>query len=188
MRGHLVFLLLLFLPLGCHSIQAPEDDDSPQSADDWKHVRDAFQEIVGSAQRGDRDAISKALEAFILTESEMVTLYGPERGPEVHRQYIAEIVTELRAEAPSVIIAKVKAGFTEVEVDRLGPARAANTTPGDKVMLEALVKKRPMFNLRIRKPGIPLGLRFDGFIFVDGEWRFLFKSYRYLGHLPDTGK
>ena len=187
MRRRSVLLLLFALSLGCHSIQPPEENDTPQTPDDWQHVRDAFREIVRHAQAGDRAAIAERLRGFVLTEAEMVTLFGPEKGPEVHRGYLAEIVGDLVREAPDVIIEKVGEGLTEVEVDRLGPARAANTTPGDKVMIEALAKKRPVFNLRLRKPTERLGLRFDGFVFVDGNWRFLFKSYRFLGHRPDTG-
>ncbi len=181
------FVLLTLVLLGCHSIVPPEETDTPQSPDDWLHVRDAFREIIGHAQRGDRAAVLKTLDRFVLTEPEMIELFGPERGPEVYAGYRDEIIKDLRAQAPDVIIEKVKAGFIEVEVDRLGPARAANTTPGDKVMIEALAKKRAMFNLRIRPPGQRLGLRFDGFVFLGGKWRFLFKSYLFLGHRPDTG-
>ena len=175
------FVLLLLGLVGCHSIQPPPESDTPTAPDDWLHVRDAFRDIVGHAQRGDRAAVARGLERFVLTEPEMVALFGEVEGRRVYVRYRDEIVADLMGEAPGVIIAKVRAGFTEVEVDRLGPARPANTTPGDQAMLEALTKKRPMFNLRLRPPSEPLGLRFDGFLFLDGRWRFLFKTYLFLG-------
>lgn len=185
MRRTLVLLLLALA--GCHSLQPPEETDTPQRPDDWLHLRDAFREVIGHAQRDDRAGIARVLDRFVLTLPEMVELFGPERGAAVYAGYQGEIVAALRAEAPGVIVEKVSAGFVEVEVDRLGPARPANTTPGDKVMLEALAKKRPLFNLRLRPAAASLGLRFDGFVFVGGRWRCLFKSYLMLGHRPDTG-
>ncbi|MCB9550953.1 MAG: hypothetical protein H6705_03530 [Myxococcales bacterium] len=86
-----------------------------------------------------------------------------------------------------MIIERVRDGFDAVEVERVGPAYPDRTTPGDERMLEALVPRGlAMYTVRLRAPNGKLGLRFNGFVYHDGRWRALLKTYDYLP-APDAG-
>ena len=177
--------LCIALPLlACHTIE-PINIDAPHGPDDWKALRDSFRQVVVHARQKDREAVLRDLEKYLLTRADMVELFGMEVGERVWRGYRDTIIVELRKEAPDVIIERVAEGLEEVEIDRLGPRRPAYTTRGDAAMLEAMLHKRPMFNVRLKRPDDPLGFRLDGFFYMDGRWCSLMKSYRYL-EAPDA--
>ncbi len=173
-------LCLALALLGCHAVQPPEETDVPTAPDDWRHVRDDFRGIVELAAKGDEGAIRERLKTYLLTEEEVLRLFGPERGPRVWKGYDEVIAADLLKEAPSQLVARVKEGHSVVDVDRLGSDKPQYTTPGDQRMIAAMVEKHTVYNLRLRKPDDPLGLRLDGFLYLDGKWRFLFKAYNHL--------
>lgn len=177
-------LLPALLVTGCESLQPPPaDPDAIRGPDDPRHLRKAFQTVVEAAQRGDEAAILAELERFLLTREELVALFGPEAGPAVWPGYSDAVAGNLRKQAAPVIIERVKDGYSEVYVERVGPAYPARTTPGDRALLDRFVPRGlAMYTVRLRKPGGTLGLRFNGFVYHDGRWRALLKAY---DHLPD---
>ncbi len=183
-------LLSLAVALGgiaCGPLEAPEPDkNTPQSPDDHIALRLAFEKVADAAKGGDPAAVVRALEPFLATRDELVTLFGPEAGARAWKGYSDTIAATLRAEAGEVIVRQVKDGLTEVAVELVGPEFPARTTPGDQRLLDAMRAKRPMYSVRLRRPGELLGLRLNGFVYIDGKWRALLKTYDHLDPPPDA--
>lgn len=168
---------------GCDRREGPAEGEviAPKGPDDARVVHNDFLGLIEDAKRKDAAAIMARLEKYLLTREELVVLFGPEVGEAAWAGYGGDIASKLRAEAPQMLIDRVAEGYTEVHVGGVGPAYPAATTPGDQRMLDALKKKRLMYSVWLRKPGEHLGLRFNGFIFHEGRWRALLKTY---DHLP----
>ncbi len=186
MRALLALLLacVAFGGLGCESLQAPPaDPDAIRGPDDPRNLRRAFEAVVEAARRSDEAAIVAELETFLATREELVALFGAEVGAAVWPGYSDTVAGDLRKQAAPVIIERVADGFTEVYVERVGPAYPARTTPGDRALLDAFAPRGlAMYTVRLRKPGETLGLRLNGFVYHGGRWRALLKAY---DHLPD---
>ena len=121
------------------------------------------------------------LEGFALTKPQMISLFGPERGATAWAGYTEKVLPALRAESGAVLVREiVEEKRTEAWVEPVGPAYPAATTRGDQQILDALVDKRPVYTARLRRPGELLGLRLNGFIYVDGAWKALFKIHEHL--------
>lgn len=180
----LLLAAVAFGGFACESLQAPPaDPDAIRGPDDPRHLRHAFETVVEAARRSDDAAIVAELEKFLATREELQALFGDDVGAAIWPGYGDTVAGDLRKQAAPVIIERVAAGFTEVHVERVGPAYPAQTTPGDRALLEAFVPRGlAMYTVRLRKPGDTLGLRFNGFVYHGGRWRALLKAY---DHLPE---
>lgn len=137
-------------------------------------------QIVQKAQAKDEAAVLSLLEPYFLTREEILNLFGAEKGERAWLGYNDAIAADLRNEAPKVLIDQVSKGLTEVTVEFVGPAYPDRTTPGDQRLLDFMQQKLPMYTVRLHKPEEKLGLRLNGFVYINGQWRGLFKTYDYL--------
>ena len=176
-----IFFCLFLISLGCGPLQKPDSDpDVPDGPSDPIALRLEFEEVLKHAQAKETGPLLETLERYLLTREHLREIFGPVIGERVWAGYGDTIAAKLRAEAAQVIIARVAEGATKIEVRQVGPAYPKHTTLGDQKMLDAMVKKLPMYSVRIHKPGEPLGLRLNGFIFYRGRWRALLKSYDFI--------
>jgi hypothetical protein len=171
-------LTFALLALACNR-EPPTDNHAPRGPDDLRVVRNHFEQIVEVAKGGDADKVRAELVRYLALEPEVLKLFGAEVGPRVWAGYGA-MQTAFLAEAPQLIVDRVKEGYTEVFGAYVGPAAPEHTTPGDRAMLDAFVSKGLMGSIWLRPPGEKLGLRFNGFVYRGGHWRALLKSYDWL--------
>lgn len=178
----LLGLLMVLLVSGCLELEPPEErDDVPEGPDDPLTLEAEFREIVETAKTGDADAVATALQEHLATEADLKAVFG-EAGAAAWPGYREKISEAVRREAGRVIVEQVGRGLTEVEVEPVGPVYPERTTPGDQQMLDAMVEKRPMYTVRLHAPGEELGLRLNGFVFRDGRWVAMLKTY---DHFPE---
>ncbi len=167
-------------------MQAPEGpaEGSP-APDDPAALKALFEGVVQAArQGGDGSAVVRALEPFLATRQDLDALFGPEIGARAWVGYSDKVAAALREDAGAVVPAQVRAGRTEVWVEQVGPAFPDRTTAGDQAILDAMHPKRPLYTVRLQRPGEKLGLRLNGFVFLNGRWRALLKAYDYLAEPP----
>lgn len=174
----LLWAVLLGLMPGC-------DDAGPANPLPPEHPRRLLQTLEAFAQtQVDSPSPDKArafLEAFALTKPQMLTLFGPERGEKAWAGYTDRVLPALRAQAGAVLVREiVEEKRTTAWVEPVGPAYPAATTRGDQQILDALAEKRPVYTARLRRPGEVLGLRLNGFVYIDGAWKALFKIHDHL--------
>lgn len=189
MRFALLTLALLcpLAPSGCGPMSAPDEASLPiEKGSGWELERD-FQQIVALAQSKDSQAVTEAMGAFLLTREEIFKIFGPEDGPRVWKGYSETIAPELRKQVAGLLIKRVGEGYTEAFAKSIGPAYPQFTTAGDKVLLNHMRTRYRIYTVWIRPPGAALGVRLNGFIYMNGRWKSMFKSYDYLGPLePDA--
>lgn len=179
-----ILLGLLALLPACNDSDTPAPGtmgsfgpDAPQT------LRADFEAVVTRIQQSKDPAVARqALEAYLLEEKDFLVLFGPELGARAWPGYRDVVAGKLREEAGAVLVREiVQNGRTEVRVEGVGPAYPAATTRGDQALLDALKARRPLFTVRLQKPGETLGLRLNGFIFHEGKWRVLLKAYEHFG-------
>lgn len=180
--------LALAAPLTGCSERGGDPTREQLAPDDPRQLTERFERLVTAARAGEREAILTLLEPLLVTREELVALFGPRAGQAAWPGYSDQIAGGLRTEAADVIIERVKDGFDTVEVVRVGPAYPDRTTPGDTRLIESLVPRGlAMYSVRLKQPDGKLGLRLNGFIFHDGRWRALLKTYDHLPLPPDAG-
>ena len=174
---YLLSMTVLASISACDAVAPPDQEalrrQEPSSP--W-HVRDDFQVLVQLASTGERSKIVQHLEKYLLVEADFVELFGSDKGLVMWAGYRDVVAPKLRAEAADVIIKRVKAGMNIVDVERVGPVFPGRTTRGDHALLAAMKTRVSMYTIRIRPESDRLGLRFNGFVFVRGQWRALLKS------------
>jgi hypothetical protein len=129
--------------------------------------------LLARARAGDTAGVAAVLAEHAPTASELATLFGPDAGPRLAADYEKRILPALRAESGPVLVAAVAAGRDQIQVEAVGPAFPARTTPGDTRRLEAARQPLRMYTLRLHRPGEKLGLRLDGFVQLGGRWCML---------------
>lgn len=169
--------ILLLLLAGC---APPEEAPLPP-----EHPRQLLQTLEAFAKDLSADAKPEKATAFVeqfaLTKPQMLTLFGPNKGEAAWTGYTEKILPALKAEAGEVLVREiVQEKRTEAWVEPVGPAWPGATTRGDQHILDALVTQRPVYTARLRRPGEVLGLRLNGFVYIDGAWKALFKIYEHL--------
>ncbi|MEZ4465726.1 MAG: hypothetical protein R3F60_00015 [bacterium] len=186
----LLTLLLLVPPCftACERSAAPaaSEEDGPFKPDSPQALRDALQADVQRLVETRDPAIAvEALSRYALTEPELVELFGPELAAQAWPGYRDQVLGGLKAEAGAVLLREaVENGRTEVWVEAIGPAWPGRTTRGDQRYLDAMKVKRPLYTIRLQKPGETLGVRLNGFVYLNGQWKALLKAY---DHLPALG-
>ena len=181
-----LFWLLLAIGAGasqtaCDAVAPPdrEQERRQDPASPW-HVHDHFKVLVTHAQAGDVKAVGAGLERYFPEREDFIELFGPTRGESMWAGYRDSIIPKVKVEAARALIKRVKAGMTTVDVERVGPMFPGRTTQGDHAMLGAMVTRRAMYTIRLRKADESLGFRLNGFVFIRGHWRAFLKSYNHL--------
>ena len=169
--------LMIVLLLGCAAEQpAPLPPE---------HPRHLLNKIKAFAEDFEREPSAEKARDFIvsfaLTRPQVITLFGPQTGATAWKGYSESILPAIQAEAGEVLLREIlEEKRNEVWVETVGPASPAATTRGDLQILDALAQKRPVYTARLRRPGEQLGLRLNGFVYIDNEWKALFKIYEHL--------
>lgn len=175
----LALLSILGLLLGCNAAQQAPAELPPDHPRRLVHAFDAF--LAQQQKTPSPEAAQAFMEGFALTQEQLIRLFGPERGARLWPAYRDTVFGAVKAEAGTVLVREItQNGRTEPWVEKIGPAWPAATTKGDLKLLDNMVAKRPMYTVRLRKPGEQLGLRLNGFIYIDGGFKALLKSYDHL--------
>ena len=180
----MIYLTCLALALVCAACEAikPPDKRAAQIAktsSPYQITRD-FKQMLNAAQRDDSAAVLRMIEGYFLNAAEFEVLFGPKLGKTLWPKYRDVIMRDVRKEIVRILATRAKAGFTEMDLIRVSTVRPKDTTRGDLALMNALKKRPEMYTLRIRKKDAGLGLRLNGFVYVNNRWRSFFKTYDFL--------
>ena len=176
-------LLSVGLFVGCDAV-TPPDTTSKARATPSSHYRliDAFETMVKAVKEGDTAVILKTMESYLMTQADLDALFPPTLASQLWPKYRDVIASDMRKEAVSLVTSRIKAGFDTVDCIRVSTVKPKETTRGDLAMMNAMTRPPKMYTIRLRSKNAELGLRFNGFVYVNGRWRSLFKAYN---HLPN---
>ena len=178
-----ILLLSLFISLSaCSGFQAPEEDpNKPPAPEHPETVKRDLITLVADAQKGDTKAIDERFEKYLMTKADFDTLFPAKTVKVLWTGYRDKMSHDLKKESAGAIVKRVKAGYTNISYESVGPTNHKETTRGDYALLKAMKTPVPMYSFRFVKPNGPkLGFRLNGFVYVNGAWRALLKSDQYL--------
>ena len=177
----------LFLKLGCDAIQPPDKAQKVGIATS-SHYRliDTFESLVESVKAGQADIALKTMEPFLMTRKDFDTLFPPALSARWFPKYRDVIAVDLRKEVVQVLTSRIKAGFDTIDCVRVSTVNPKHTTRGDLDMISAMNKPPKMYTVRLRPKRQRDRLRLNGFVFVNGRWRTLLKTYNYLPKVDAT--
>lgn len=190
MRTPLLLSLLLVAPVatlgGCKAKPAADGRKPIKRPDEPRALQYHLEDhLLPAAKAGDQAKVRAALEGFLATEADFAAVFGAE-GPALFAAYRERITPKFLAEAPAVIIARVKENYTEIKVHQVGPALPKYTVPGDQLTLDTMVTKQALMSVWLRPPGEPLGLRLEGWMHRDGRWLTVLKLHREIARLAEA--
>ena len=125
-------------------------------------------------------APAELMKTYALDESEFISLFGEDMARTAWPKYKSKILEPMMEESNAVFSERIAAGYTEIEVVGVSTSRPQATTAGDIAMLEAVKVPVEMYTVRLHRPDENLGLRLNGFVYLDGRWRSLMKTYEQL--------
>ena len=176
-----LMFLVLFIMLGCDGFRPPASDiKKPTKPSSWHKLRDDFRALVKEAQSGQEKAVMERLEKYLMTEGDLIHIFGQDMGQGLWTGYRDVVAATLRKEAARIVMERVKSGMNQVEIERVGPLYPSRTTRGDKAIFAAMKNRHRMYTVRLHKVGEPIGFRLNGFVFVKSRWRGLFKAYNHF--------
>ena len=174
-------ILFCVLNFGCDAIQPPDKTQKVRALPS-SHYRliDAFESLIESVKAGQTDVALKTMEPFLMTRKDFDTLFPPALSAQLWPKYRDVIAVDLRKEVAQVLVSRIKAGFDTIDCVRVSSVNPKHTTRGDLDMISAMNKPPKMYTVRLRPNDSEIGLRLNGFVFVNGRWRTLLKTYNYL--------
>ncbi|MEE2788142.1 MAG: hypothetical protein VX589_12440 [Myxococcota bacterium] len=176
-RRPILVLLALATLWSCDGLGPPtQNPNGPPPPDHPVNVKHDLLDLLKTAKQGNVSAVAQGLEKYLLDEADFKTLFGPKTSAVLWPTYRDGIAVDFKREAAQVFMERARAGLTEVTYHRNGPNNRAETNRGDEAVLDGMQTVHRMFSFRIARPGEALGLRLNGFVYVNGHWRALLKT------------
>lgn len=167
----LVAALVLGSWLGCRSAAPASDRDAPPPppriyAPTGEGLRELWLDILTAAQKDQRERVRDLMASMVMTEGDLVALFGAERARYLAPRY-APLMKRVVHQGSLELVAQVyERKYDEVEtfiVD--GHANAV-----DWATVASLPSGIQIFAVRLRRKEDKLGLRYDFFVYRRERW------------------
>jgi len=136
-------------------------DDGPDG------LKKLWTDILVAAQRDDRERVHDLMASMMMTEEDLVALFGDERGRWLEPRYRPMIARLVNIGAMELVSQIADRKYDDVEVF---PVDEHGKEPTDRAVLAALRVKTPMYGVRVKRKNEPYGLRYDFFVRRPGRW------------------
>jgi hypothetical protein len=155
--------LLAVVPLaGCKQHSGPRVYVQPHYAATADGLRALWSDILDAAKKDDRDRVHDLMATTLLSDGDMKRLFGAKADALLPRYHM--LMGNLINRGSVELVANVY----EHKYDAVD-AFAAD----DPALATALVEPHPLFAARVRKSTEDRGLRYDGYLVLDGTWKTL---------------
>lgn len=163
-------LLGCLLLAGCPSSPAgdgrnppPLDTQYPGTPDGLKQL---FTDILTAAQRDDRDRVHALMASLILSDQDLIDLFGAEEGKRLQPRYVPMIGTLVNIGSMELVATISDRKYDLVEVFPIDEHGSAT----DRATVAALKERLPVYGVRMKKKGDTRGTRYDFFVYKRGHW------------------
>ena len=155
MRRLLVALVLLASACARHAAEIPHYPDGAAG------LKALWTDVLDAARKDDRDRVHALFASTVLTDTELARLVGP-RAPALLPRYHQLMATLVNRGGLDLV--------GQVYDHKLD---AVDVLPDDQEqhLAAILVEPHPLWSARVRKSTDKLGLRYDGYLYLDGRWR-----------------
>jgi len=168
---------LLLLLAGCAKLLGYSDGGTrskqpiPQYADGPDGLKALFTDVLEAAQKDDRERVHDLLATLVMSDEELMQLFGPrahELAPRYHK-LMETLVNRGGVELVAQVYERKYDAVDVLPIETSGPI--VNATPADRAVAAALVSPVPLYSVRIKKTGDTRGLRYDFFFYKNGKWK-----------------
>lgn len=158
--GRRLLLALVLLACACHRRHAP---DIPHYPDGAAGLKALWTDILDAARKDDRERVHDLMASTLLSDAELGRLLGAHAAALTPRYH--QIMGTLVNRGALDLVGQVyehKLDTVDVQPDENeAHVRAILTAP------------HALWSARVRKSTDKLGLRYDGYLYLDGRWRTL---------------
>jgi hypothetical protein len=180
--------LLCLAAAGCPSSPAgdgrnppPLDKHYPDGADGLKQL---WSDILVAAQRDDRERVHTLMASLIMSDQDLIDLFGEPLGKRLQPRYVPMIGTLVNIGSMELVATITDRKYDEVEVFPIDE----HGSPADRATVAALKQKLPVWGVRVKKKGEARGTRYDFFLYKGGRWVTGNQLSKYLvDQAPDGG-
>jgi hypothetical protein len=167
-------VLALLIVAGCKQHSGPRVYVQPHYAAGADGLRALWSDILDAAKKDDRDRVHDLLATTLLSDADMRRLFGAAKADALLPRYHMLMGNLINRGAVELV-----ANVYEHKYDAVD-AFAAD----DPALATALVEPHPLFAARVRKSSEDRGLRYDGFLTLDGTWKTLNMLGKFVDVVP----
>lgn len=133
-------------------------------------LKQLWSDILGAAQKDEREHVHDLMATTILTDEELHRLLGLRAQPLLprYRQLMGTLVNRGSVELVAQVYEHKYDALDVMPDDTAGPLTAL------------LAEPHPFWTVRVRKASETRGLRYTGFVYLDGKWRTTNQLVKYL--------
>jgi hypothetical protein len=145
----------------------------PHYADGAEGLKAMWSDILDAAKKDDRERVHDLLATTLLSDAEMRRLFGAKADALIprYKQLMGTLINRGAVELAGNVY--------EHKYDAVDAFPAED----DKIAA-ALVEPHPLFAARVRKASEQRGLRYDGFLYLDGRWKTLNQLGKFVDVVP----
>ncbi len=140
-----------------------------------------FQDVLAACKKDDRGRVHDLLASMVMGREELAGLIGPERATALWPRYQALAGSMANIGAVELVATVYEKKYDDVVVTRVDQLPPAQMDPGDRDALAAMVRKLPLYTVRIKRKTEPSGVRYNFFFYQEGHWRTGNQLGKYLG-------
>jgi hypothetical protein len=185
--------LLAFALAGCSKLMGYSDGGQKsapikQYPDGVAGLKELAGDILDAARKDDRDRVHDLLASTIMSDADLVTLFGPEASVDLVPRYHKLMETLVNRGAVEFVAQVYDRKLDDVEVLAVD-ASSKDATAEDRAIAKALKVPVQLYSVRFKKATETRGLRYDFFFYRNGKWVTGNQLGRYLPgyHPPDAG-
>jgi hypothetical protein len=161
MRRLLIGLVLVVV--ACSGKSSRQPFVQPPYADGAEGLKAMWHDILEAAKKDDRERVHDLLATTLLSDDEMRRLFGPKADALLPR-YKQLMGTLINRGAVEFVAQVYEHKYDTIE---------AFPDDNSAAVAPALVEPHPLWAARVRKSTETRGLRYDGWLYLDGKWKCL---------------
>ncbi len=159
------------LAAGCDEKQPPPREEPPPAVEKaYKSgaagLRELWTDILVAAQKDERGRVHDLMASMIMTDDDLVALFGADRGAYLKPRYAPMIARLVNIGAMELVAQIADRKYDDIEVFPV----EASQGPEQKALLESLKSPAAVFGVRVKKKTETRGLRYDFFVYRDARW------------------
>jgi hypothetical protein len=135
-------------------------------ADGAVGLQTLWNDILKAAQRDERERVHTLMASLIMSDDDLVAVFGDEKGRWLQPRYLPMISNLVNIGSMELVAQIHDRKYDEIEVFAIDD----KGTDADKALLKALKTPQPVYSLRVKRKGESRGLRYDGFLYRNGHW------------------
>ncbi|MCS6912160.1 MAG: hypothetical protein RMK29_06810 [Myxococcales bacterium] len=153
------------------STRAEEAVPAGRYPDGSAGLQQLWQEVLRACQRDERQRVHDLLASMMMTQRELAELLGPHRAAALWPRYQALMGSMINPGSVELVAYVYEKKYDDVAVIRVDTLPEAEQQPTDRQVLAAMVQKRPLYAVRLKRKSEAKGLRYDFFVYLAGRWR-----------------